>query len=31
MIDVFFKGIDNKKLIVCVFLDMSKVFDSVDY
>ena len=29
--DAFLKGKDNKKLIACVLLDMSKAFDSVDH
>ena len=29
--DAFLKGIDDKKLIACVLLDMSKAFDSVEH
>ena len=29
--DAFLKGIDDKKLIACMLLNMSKAFDSVDH
>lgn len=31
IIDIIFNVIDKKKLMVVVLLDMSKVFDSVNY